>query len=656
MTMLNLDFTQQHSGFWGRAVRVNLNSGQIVAEEIPARLMRLYMGGRNLALHTLLREVPPSADPLGPDNRLVFMTSIATGAPIAGQGRHTAAALSPLTGGLADSQCGGWWGAELKFCGFDGIILEAQAAQPVYLLIEDDTVQILPAADLAGRETADVQALLHQRHGDKVRILQCGPAGENGVRYANLTADLRHFNGRGGLGAVMGSKRLRAIVVRGTHRKLKLANPDALKQISTWFARSTKGHPAIAVHHELGTAKGIVPVSVAGMLPTYNFQDGSFEGAQAISGETMRDLLNGDTETCYACAVSCKRSLEGGDGKFKVTRTYGGPEYETIGLHGSNLGVDNIAAVAMANERCNALGLDTISAGATLSWAVECFERGLLTEADTGGIPLHWNDPETYLHLLDRIARREGVGDLLAEGSRGAARRIGRGSERYAMQVKGQELANHEPRGKWGVGLGYAVSPTGADHLQAAHDPWFTKPGTYDTDANWVDLEDLSPLGITDPVPSEDLSGAKVRLFVYLQYIWGLHDVLDWCIFTTVPEFRAISLNQLVEAVAALTGWRTSLFELLKAGERGVTMARAFNMQHGLTAADDTLPERLFEPLRGGALQGHAIDRAAFANALQLYYGMMGWDAAGRPTQAKLEELGVGWVWERMTASMPKRA
>jgi aldehyde:ferredoxin oxidoreductase len=578
------------------------------------------------------------------------MTSPVTGAPIAGQGRHTAAALSPLTGGLADSQCGGWWGAELKFAGYDGLIIAGKAATPHYLLIEDEAVQLLPADDLHGQETAAGEEILRARHGAKARILQIGPAGEHLVRYANITADLRNFHGRGGLGAVMGSKNLRAIVVRGTRRPLKLADPEALKQISTWFARSTKGHPAISLHHELGTPKGILPVSVSGILPTYNFQDGSFNGAEGISGETMKELLNGETETCYACAVSCKRSVEGSDGKFKVTRTYGGPEYETVGLHGSNLGVDNIVAVAMANERCNALGLDTISAGATLSWAVESFERGLLTEADTGGVPFRWNDPETYIHVLDLIARREGVGDLLAEGSARAARTIGRGSEHYAMQVKGQELPNHEPRGKWGVGLGYAVSPTGADHLQAAHDPWFTKPGDYSTETNWVDLEDLSPLGVTEPIPAEDISGAKVRLFVYLQYIWGLHDVLDWCIFTTVPEFRAISLNQMVECVHAITGWRTSLFEMLKAGERGVTMARAFNYRHGLRAADDKLPERFFEPMRGGALKGHAIDKAQFEDALQLYYGMMGWDANGAPTRAKLEELGVGWVWGTVAA------
>jgi aldehyde:ferredoxin oxidoreductase len=644
---------QQYSGFWGRILRVDLTTGTTRVEELPPGLYRKYMGGRNLALHFLIDELSPAADPLGPENKLILMTSVATGSPIAGQGRHTAAALSPLTGGLADSQCGGWWGAELKFAGYDGIIVEGRAAEQVYLYVENDRVEILPTGDLRGRETAEVEFALQARHGAKTHVLQIGPAGENLVRYANITADLRNFHGRGGLGAVMGSKNLRAIVVRGTHRKLKIADPTGLSKVATWFARSTKGHPAISLHHELGTSKGIVPVSVSGILPTYNFQDGSFDGAEGIHGETMKRVLNGQTETCFACVVSCKRSVAGERGKFKVTRTYGGPEYETIGLHGSNLGVDDIVAVAMANERCNALGLDTISTGVTLSWAVESFERGLLTEADTGGIKLVWNDPETYLKLMDQIAQREGFGALLAEGSYRAAQTIGRGSVRYAIQVKGQEFPNHEPRGKWGVALGYAVAPTGADHLQAAHDPWFTKPGDYSTETNWVDLEDLSPVGIIDPVPAEDLSGAKVRLFVYLQYIWGLHDVLDWCIFTTVPEFRAMSLNQLVEIIHCITGWRTSLFELLKAGERGVTMARAFNYLHGFTAADDQIPERFFEPMRGGTLQGHYIDRGQFDRALKLYYGMMGWDAGGAPTQAKLEELAVGWIWDRLQARQP---
>lgn len=637
---------QEFSGFWNRILRIDLTKKTIKIEEPGPRLYRIYMGGRNLALHYLLTELNPGVDPLSPENKLIFMTSVVTGTPIAGQARHTAASLSPLTGGLADSQCGGWWGAELKFTGHDGIILEGRSPDPVYILIEDEKVQILPAVDLWGKVTGEVEDILNERHTKKARVLQIGPAGEKLVKYANITADLRNFHGRGGLGAVMGSKNVRAIVTRGTHRKLRMANPEGLSKIATWFVRSTINHPAITLHHELGTSKGIVPVSVSGILPTYNFQDGSFDRAEQIGGEMMKKTLNGKTESCYACVVSCKRSVEGEDENFKVTRKYGGPEYETIGLFGSNLGVDNITAVAACNELCNALGLDTISTAATLSWAVECFERGLLTMEDTGGINLKWNDPITNYKLIQAIADRNGFGDLLAEGSRRAARKIGKESEKYAMQVKGQELPNHEPRGKWGVALGYTVSPTGADHLQAAHDPWFNKLGEYTTDANWVDLEDLSPVGIIDPVPTEDISGAKVRLFVYLQYIWAMHDVLDWCIFTAVPEFRAISLNQLAEIVQCVTGWRTSLFEILKAGERSVTMARAFNYIHGLTAADDKLPERFFEPMRSGTLKGHAVNRGEFQKGIELYYGMMGWDAVGRPTRAKLEELGVGWIWD----------
>jgi len=638
---------QKYFGFWGRILRVNLKEGTISVEEPDAGLYRLFMGGRNIALYYLLNEVSPDTAAMSPENKLIFATSVTTGAPISGQGRHTAATISPLTGGLADSQCGGWWGAELKFAGYDAIIVEESSPELVYLLIEDDQVKLMPAEHMRGKETGAVQKILREAHSKKAKVLQMGPAGENGVRYANVTADLRNFHGRGGIGAVMGSKNLRAIVVKGSH-KARIADPEALKNLSSWFAKSTKDHPAISLHHELGTAKGVVPLSVSGMLPTYNFQDGSFKGAESISGETMQKVLNGKTETCYSCAVACKRSVEGENEKFKVTREYGGPEYETIGLMGSSLGVDDIVAVAACNEKCNAMGLDTISTASTIAWATECYERGLLTESDTGGTQLKWNDPETYLKLIEMIAYKQGFGELLAEGSRQAARNVGRETEKYAMQVKGQEVASHEPRGKWGVGLGYAVSPTGGDHLQAAHDPWFDKPGDYSKECNWVDLEDLSPLGIIKPVPAEDLSAEKVRLFVYLQYIWAFHDVLDWCIFTAVPEFRAFSIKQLSEIVNHVTGWRTSVFEIMKAGERSVTMARAFNCLRGFTAADDTIPDRFFEPMRDGTLKGHAIDRDQFDKALKLYYGMMGWDEAGVPGQAKLEELGVGWIWDKL--------
>ncbi len=635
---------QKHAGFWGRILRVNLSTSESWVEEPDTIIFRKYLGGRNLALHYLLTENPAGTDAFGPDNRLVMMTSVTTGAPISGQGRHTIAARSPLTGGLADAQCGGFWGAELKFASYDGLIVQGRSEKPVVVNIHDDLVEILPADSLWGLETGETYEALQDRHGKQAKTLLIGPAGENLVRYAMIAHDLHHFAGRGGLGAVMGSKKLKAIIVQGSHRTPKLADPERLQRISGWFLSTLKEHPAIRVHHELGTPKGVVPLNEAGMLPAYNFQDGSFADAAAVSGEAMQRELGTAARTCYRCGVACKRTLEGSRDNYRISKSYGGPEYESLCALGPLVGVDDIYAVAQSNQLCNALGLDTISTGVTIAWAVECFERGLLDAQDTAGIILRWNDPPTYHRLIGLISRREGFGNLLAEGSRRAATKIGRGSERLAMQVKGQEFPSHEPRGKWGVGLGYAVSPTGADHLQAAHDVWFSGLGRYDSDVGWVDLEDLSQLGVVEPVPSEDLSAAKVRLFVYLQYVWGLHDVLDWCIFTTVPEFRAMSLSQLVEIVQAITGWRTSLFELLKAGERGITMARCFNIREGFSDRDDTLPERMFEPMREGRLKGHKIDRIEFQKALKLYYGMMGWDESGVPTQAKLEELNVGWV------------
>ena len=638
---------RKYNGFRGKILRVDLSIQKVSVEDVDPRLFRIYFGGGALAMHYLLKEIPKGTDAFDPENRLVFMTSPLTGAKISGQGRHTAAALSPLTGGLADSQCGGWWGAELKFAGYDGIIIHGKSEHLVNILIQDDKIKILEAEPLRGKTTGEVQTFLKEAFSD-VRILQAGPAGENLVRYACISADLKNFHGRGGLGAVMGSKNLRAIMVQGSNREINIANPQGLNEIRNWFNKNLKTHPAISVHHELGTSKGIVPVSVSGLLPTYNFQDGSFKYAEDISGETMKKVLNGKTETCYACGVACKRSVEGEKGKFKVTRQYGGPEYESIGLLGSNLGVNDITAVAALNERCNALGLDTISAGATISWAVECFERELLTKEDTQGVKLEWNDPEVYIKLLDDISYKNGLGELLSQGCSRASKAIGRGTEKYAIHVKGQEPPNHEPRGKWGVALGYAISNTGADHLQSAHDGWFTQPGDFSEECNWVDLEDLSPVGIIDPVPAEDISGAKVRLFVYLQQIWGFHDVLDWCIFTAVPEFRALSLYQLTDIVKHVTGWRTSLFELMKSGERWATLGRAFNYKHGLTSKEDTLPDRFFEPLREGTLKGHYVDKEKLEEGIKMYYEMMGWNEQGKPTRGKLEELNIGWAWEEI--------
>jgi aldehyde:ferredoxin oxidoreductase len=356
----------------------------------------------------------------------------------------------------------------------------------------------------------------------------------------------------------------------------------------------------------------------------------------------MRDTILQKNDTCFSCATRCKRVVAYDGPEFRIEPEYGGPEYETIGSFGSGCLVDDIKVVAKANELCNKYGMDTISMALTIACAMECFEHGLLTQADTDGLDPHFGNRQALLACIEKTARREGFGDRLAEGSRRLAESIGRDAPQFAMQIKGQELPAHEPRGKWGVALGYAVSPTGADHLNAAHDPWFAVDA--DPRTSWISLDDIRPLGIVDPVPQLSLGPDKVRLFTRLQDVWSLINVIDFCLFDMVPEFSIYQLDEIVQAVRAATGWNTSLAELLLWGERGINLARAFNVREGMGRADDTLPERLFQPLESGAFKGVAIPREQFEEAVELYYAMRGWDIEGRPTPAKLHLLDLGWL------------
>lgn len=630
------------NGYNGRVLRVNLTSGEYTIETPSPSHYRRYAGGRNLGAYYLLRELAPGIDPLGAENKIVFAVSMMTGCPISGQARSSIAAKSPLTGGWGESEAGGWWPAEFKAAGFDALIVEGQATEPCYLWIHDNAVEIRSANHLWGMDTAEAQeAILAELDEPRARVCQIGPAGENLVRYACVVNDLTHFYGRSGLGAVMGAKKLRAVVVRGSARP-EMADPDALREIASAFNRGFREHPGLSMHQEMGTSKGVLPLNKAGMLPTRNFHGGSFEGAEGISGQRMHETIFIKNDACHACAVRCKRVV-GYDGpEFTIDPIYGGPEYETIGAFGSGCMVDDIKIVAKANELCNRYCMDTIGCALTIACAIECYENGLLTTADTDGIELAFGDGEAILACVEKASRREGFGDRLAEGSRRLAERIGGNAPQYAMQVKGQELPSHTPRAKWGVALGYALSPTGADHLNAAHDPWFEIDA--DPTASWISLDDIRPLGITDPVPALSLGPEKVRLFCALQDVWSLINVIDFCLFCMVPEFSMHTLDEITRAVRAVTGWNTSLHELLLWGERGITLARAFNVREGFTSAEDTLPERLFEPLESGAFEGTAIPRDEFEHAIRLYYEMRGWDDEGRPTPATLHRLDLGWV------------
>ena len=626
-------------GYNGKIVRVDLTTKTATVEEPDELVYRTYVGGGGLASYYLLKELKPGIDPLSADNILIFASSVISGAPIAGMVRYTVAAKSPLTGAYGEAEAGGFWGPELKFAGFDAVIITGKAEKPSYLWINDGTVEIRSAAKIWGLETGPAQEQIRGELGEKrARVALIGPAGENLVRYACVVNELKHANGRTGMGAVMGSKNLKAVAVRGT-KKLDIHDPEKLRELSKELAALIGRHGPNRVLRALGTSNLVQVINSQGILPTRNFRTGFFEGASQISGEKMAETILKSQEGCYACAVRCKRAVEIPSGPYATSRGYGGPEYETLASLGSLLCIDDLAAVAKGNELCNRYTLDTISAGVAIGFAMECYERGILTQADTEGVEFTFGNPEAMLKGIEWIAfRRPGLGDLLADGVKMAAARIGKGSEQFALHIKGQELPMHDPRGKTGQGLSFAVSPTGADHVRAPHDTPFQNPGPM--------LGRIAPLGLLEPVDGREMGPRKARNFTYLHFIWSLYESLGVCNFVAGPVW-ALTLPKLVEVVQAVTGWETSLWELMKVGERTVNMARVFNLREGFGRKDDTLPERLFEPLESGTLQGKGIDRREFEDLLTLYYEAMGWDPKdGVPTRGRLAELNLYWLDE----------
>ena len=530
-------------GTHGKILRVDLTAGEIAVETPGEVFYRRYLGGAGFIAYYLLKEVPPGTDPLGPDNHLVFACGPVTGTPLAGSGRNAIGALSPLTGALGEADVGGFWGAELKAAGFDAIVVRGQAASPVYLWVHDGEAELRPAGHLWGLENKETHAAIRRELGqDRARIALCGPAGERQVRYAAIVADLKHVAGRCGLGAVMGAKKLKAVAVRGKDRP-PLADPQAVQAMAGWLRDHV--HELMGKFAEMGTGVSVIPYNAMGALPVHNFRDGHLEGAEAIGREGLAESAVVRMESCWACAVRCKKVVDL-DEPYPVDPAYGGPEYETAVSIGSNCGVADVYAVCKASERLNALGLDSISTGGTIAFAMECFEQGLLSTEDTGGLVLRFGDAGLVLDLIEKIAARDGFGDLLAEGTRRLAAHIGRGADRLAVEVKGQELPLHDPRIQHGLGLGYAVSYTGADHCHSAFDRnWEQEPG----------LEGVKSLGILETMPATWLGPAKVRSILY----GSLRPHLDNCL--GLCNFLPYRHDQVVEIVEAITGWRSGTWE-----------------------------------------------------------------------------------------------
>jgi len=609
-------------GYNGRILRANLSERSVSIEEIDELFCRRYLGGAGFVTYFQWKELKQGIDPLGPDNKLIFAVGPVTGTSVPGSGRHCMGAKSPLTGGYAKSESGGFWGVELKRAGYDGIIIEGKAGKPVYLWIHDGEASIRDASHFWGHNTKEVQEGISAELGDnRIRVAAIGPGGEHLVRYACVMNELKDAAGRGGMGAVMGSKNLKAIAVRG-HQKPQVAEPERLKEFRQWFLANREQWQGM---HDCGTGGWMEGSIATGNIPVSNFRDGEFSDISKISAQAVRDTIRIKMESCFGCPLRCKKVVKV-DEPYSVDAAYGGPEYETLAAIGCNCGIGDLKAIAKGNELCNAYSLDTISTGDVIAFAMECFENGLLSTKDTGGIVLRFGNAEAMLKTIELIARREGIGELLAEGAARAAEKIGRRAVEFAMQVKGLEIPMHEPRLKAGLGLGYAVNPHGADHMDSIHDTMYTEPGPR--------LDVVKPLGILEPLAADELGPRKVSLFRYVQQELIIRDCLVLC------DFIPGDIIRLRDILAAITGWRTSSVEMLKVAERTLTLARMFNIREGFTAADDRLPNRFSQPKRNGALSDKSYDIQQLQKAKSYYYTLMGWDAkTGIPTPEKLEEL-----------------
>ncbi len=614
-------------GYSGKILRVNLSNDKIKFEHPEEIFYRKYIGGEGFVAYYLLKELKPNIDPLGPENKLIFATGPITGVSIAGAGRNSVGAKSPLTNGFGEAEVGGYWGPELKKAGFDAIIIEGKAKSPIFIWIKNGNVEIRDASHIWGKTTGEAQKIIKIELDDKlVHISQIGSGGENLVRYACVINDLRSAAGRTGMGAVLGSKNLKAVVVRG-NKKLKVANKEKLRELRNSFSNNYLKYYKEYFSH--GTGGGIMEMFASmGNLPTRNFKAGGIGSAKTLDPQINKEEIDLKMETCFACPIKCKKVVQIKE-PWVVDPKYGGPEYETLAAFGSNCGIYDLKAVCKANELCNKYSIDTISTGMSISFAMECFENNILNESDTGGIILKFGNSKAMIQMIEKIAKREGLGNILAEGVKRAAEHIQNGAQEFAIHVKGQELPMHEPRLKQGLGLGYTISPTGAEHMHNLHDTVIANEGS---------IANFNTFGILTPLRLDDLSAKKVRALIYQMNWCALGNALVMCYFVPWNPF------ELTEVVRAVTGWNTSTFELMKVGERIMNMTRIFNLREGFTSDDDCLPDRFFQPHTSGALAETAIDLENFSEAKKIYYEMMGWDKNGVPSKIKLDELDISWT------------
>lgn len=629
-----------------RILDVDLSSGIVSATTIPGTTYRLYPGGCALACYLVMSEgMDPGIDPLSEDALLVFAVSPTVGLPFSGNSRMTIAGKSPLTGTFGTSESGGFFPAHLAASHWDAILVRGRSPKPVYLYIDGDTVSIRDAAALWGKSTLETETMLKSALGDtQVEIAEIGPAGENGVLFASIMTLATRANARNGMGAVMGSKRLKAVVCKRQKPRQAYDKEGFKKAFADQVSAKIEANAATRNLGINGTNSALKPTSDAGFLMTRNGNFATFgEDADKITGNRMTETILRKRDTCYACSVRCKRVVS--IPERGVIPEYGGPEYESVATLGAFCGVSDVGDICVANQLCNMYGMDTISAGATIAFAMECYERGLIDGGFTGGIDLKFGNGFVFKEILEQIALRSTpLGDSMAEGSARLAKRIGKGSEKFFMGTKRQEFPAHMPMYKHGIALHYSVNPHGADHASCTHDQLLMGPA--DSEGRMR----MASLGLWKGYDNcHSLDDEKVRMVVLGERFYTIMNILGLCVLAWGPGWQLYGPADLLLVLKYGLGFETSIADLMLCAERQIAMMRYFNFLAGVRPkADDVLPERVFLPLKGGKLEGLRLDRANFDKEKAFYYEMTGTNpGTGCPNEERMRSLSLQWLTER---------
>jgi len=607
-------------GYTGKVLRVDLTSEKIATEPLNREWAKRFIGGKGLGARYLFEEIKPGVDPLSPDNVLMIWTGPLVGTMVPLTSRYALVTKSPLTGTFLDSYAGGYFGPELKYSGFDGVIIKGKASKPVYLWINDGKAEIRDAKNLWGKDNFRTEELIRKETGQsKARVASTGPAGEKLSLIAGVTSDITRNAGRGGGGAVFGSKNLKAIACRGTLGVDVPNMADLVKMSKEMFLKDVVENPDHAGSITDGTPIIVNQSQDAAILPTRDWTSGEFEGSSGINSDALKSRVLVRRKACMGCGLACGSWAKVKKGAFKGASTEG-PEYETIGLSGSNCGIGNIEAVVKFAEECDKLGLDTMSAGSVTAFAMDLFERKILTKKDTGGLNLKFGNEDAFAKMPAMIAKREHIGDALADGSKRAAMRIGKGAEKLVIESKGSEYPAYDPRGSIGMALAYATSDRGADHNRA----WPVAQDAYGSGDPW------NPDGKA-AICVEDNTRTSVK--------WSF-------IFC---DFYAVNFSNMAKYYTAVTGVPADEAYLRSIGKRVWNLTRAFNAREGFTRKDDNLPERMEkEPLPSGKTKGKAVPRADFERMLSEYYKLWNWDDQGRPTKKTLDDVGLSDIAKKL--------